>query len=271
LITGDTPFVIKPVSMKFRALGSAWDDFIFRCLEEDPSKRFPDAAAALEEYRRIYRPQPAAGEFRAECPECGAKSSVPGGWAGERYACAGCGLTLEVLFYDEATRHASTAVVGDAGTGVQFLDDDPAPPDVVITEDVRARKFCPSCGQSIYAEAKKCRHCNAWVDEMARRIVDDRQKRRQEDRQTAALARRSFALPAVATLLAYFLFWVPGALLNWYYLSEARRVKRLTRVEPAGLDALTVMMWVLVYVPLTAAGAALCLVMFGALIATLVA
>ncbi len=56
LITGEQPFVVKPVTLKARALGAAWDAFLFKCLEERPENRHPDAPAALAELRRLRRP-----------------------------------------------------------------------------------------------------------------------------------------------------------------------------------------------------------------------
>src|SRR5262245_19325234 len=146
LVTGQAPFVIKPVSRAVPALGAVWDDFVFACLEEDPLRRPPHAAAALVDFDRIHRTAESR-EFRAMCPECGARASVPAGWEGERFDCAGCGLTLEVLFYDDEARHASTAVVTEPPPDVEFIDD-PAP----RPADERARKFCPSCGRGIWVE-----------------------------------------------------------------------------------------------------------------------
>ena len=207
LITGEQPFVIKPVSMKFRALGTAWDDFVFKGLEEKPEARFLDAVAALEEYGKLYKPEASKGEFRAECPTCHAKMSIPGGWAGERFPCTKCDADIEVLFYDDATKMASTGIVEEpkAVAEIEFIDDEKAKPaddgDVLIINDdgaaasapqapppmaapaaardgTRAKKFCPRCGQSIYLEAKKCRFCGTWVDELARKIVETRSRRK---------------------------------------------------------------------------------------------
>ncbi len=258
LITGEQPFVIKPVSLKFRALGREWDDFVFKCLEERPEARFPDAAAALEEYRRILRPRPAGGEYRAECPECRAARSIPGGWAGERFDCTRCGRTLEVLFYDDASRYATTALAGEPpAAGV--------PPIVFLEKDAgaRARKFCPSCGGEMRVEAGKCRHCGKWADEEARRLM--------AARPGARPAPRSFHAAALITLAGYFLFWIPGVVLNWYFLEEARGAELRAGQAPPGMPALRVLRWVFVFIPLLAMAAMIGLAVAASLLAAALA
>lgn len=255
MITGEQPFVIKPVSLKFRALGAKWDDFVFKCLEEKPEARFADGAAALAEYRRIFKPALAAGEYRAECPECQAAQSIPGGWAGERYDCRACGRRLEVLFYDDASRYATTALV----TGAEAS----APLDIEILDvqtDGRARKFCPACGGEMRVEARKCRHCGIWADERAREIAAARPPERPAEPP-------SYVMAAVVTFIGYFMFWIPGLVLNAYFLDGARRAARESGREPAGLGALRALLVLFVYVPLALAGALTMLVIVGALIA----
>jgi hypothetical protein len=255
LITGEQPFVIKPVSLKFRALGAMWDDFVFKCLEEKPENRFADGAAALAEYRRIFRPALAAGEYRAECPECKAAQSIPGGWAGERYDCRGCGRRLEVLFYDDASRYATTALL----TGADAL----RPPDIEILDvqvDVRTKKFCPACGGEMKVEAKKCRHCGTWADEKAKEIVAAKPLPR-------PVEPPSFVMAAVATFAGYLFFWIPGLVLNAYFLDAARRAAREAGREPQGLGALRALLILFVYVPLGLVGVLTLLVILGSLIA----
>jgi hypothetical protein len=264
LITGEQPFVIKPVSLKFRALGPRWDEFLFKCLEERPEARFPDAAAALAEYRRLYRPELAPGEYRAECPECRAAQSIPGGWAGERFGCRGCGRTLEVLFYDDASRYATTALLPDAR--------DPVPPILFLDREAdggdRARKHCVRCGGEMRVEAKKCRHCGVWVDEQARRVIEESARTATS---AAPAARRSFVMPAVAVFFAYALFWVPGAVLNWFLLEEARKVERQTGQSPPGMLGLRVLMALFVTLPLVVLGGLLVLGLVGGLLAAALA
>jgi hypothetical protein len=254
LITGEQPFVIKPVSLKFRALGAAWDDFVFKCLEEKPENRFADGAAALAEYRRIFRPALASGEYRAECPECKAAQSIPGGWAGERYDCRGCGRRLEVLFYDDASRYATTALL----TGADAL----RPPDIEVLDvqlDRRTKKFCPACGGEMKVEAKKCRHCGTWADEKAKEIVAAKPPAR-------PVEPPSFLMASVVTFMGYFVFWIPGLILNAYFLDGARRVARETGREPAGLGMLRALLVLFVYVPLTLLGIVTMLIVVGAVI-----
>jgi predicted Ser/Thr protein kinase len=255
MITGEQPFVIKPVSLKFRALGATWDDFVFKCLEEKPENRFADGAAALAEYRRIFRPALAAGEYRSECPECKAAQSIPGGWAGERYDCRGCGRRLEVLFYDDASRYATTALLTGA--------DAQRPPDIEILDvqvDQRTKKFCPACGGEMKVEAKKCRHCGTWADERAKEIVASQPPPRPAEP-------ASFVGAALVTLAGYFLFWIPGLVLNAYFLDAARRAARETGKDPAGLGALRALLILFVYLPLAMLGAVTMLVVIGAVIA----
>jgi hypothetical protein len=66
-------------------------------------------------------------------------------------------------------------------------------------------------------------------------------------------------MPALVTLIGYFLFWVPGAILNWHFLEEARKVERARGRAPAGADALRILVWVFVYIPLGGLAAALLL------------
>lgn len=257
MITGEQPFVIKPVSLKFPVLGAKWDDFVFKCLEERPDHRFADGAAALAEYRRIFRPALSAGEYRAECPECLAAQSIPGGWAGERYDCRGCGRRLEVLFYDDASRYATTALL----TGAEAT----APPAIQFLEggEPRAKKFCPACGGEMKVEAKKCRHCGSWADEKAKDIVAAQRPGR-------VAPPPSFLMAATVTFLGYFTFWFPGLILNTYFLDGARRVARETGREPAGLGLLRAMLIVFVYIPLALMGMLTLLIVVGAVVARLV-
>jgi hypothetical protein len=252
MLTGEQPFVIKPVSLKQRSLGAGWDEFVFKCLEEKPEGRYADGAAALAEYLRLHRPALAAGEYRAECPECkAAQAAAP--LLGARLDCRGCGKRLEVLNLDDASRYATTVLVTGAEAAL--------PPDVQILDVKtagREGKFCPSCGAEIKREARKCRHCRTWAED------------RPKPAPPAAPARLpeppTYLPAATATFLAYFFFWVPGLILNLYFLDAAKRAKVETGREPAGLGALRALLILFVYVPLAGVGALAALAILGALI-----
>ncbi len=237
LITGENPFVVKPVSNRFKALGTAWDDFVFRCLEDRPEDRFADAGAALARFREIHQPAPATGGYRAICAQCRRDTPIPGGWAGERFACRHCRAQLEVLFYDEEKREAVTDFV------MSFVEDVPVVEAVVVE---RAKKFCPACGGSILAEAKKCKHCGVLMDDVVKRI--SRKMTRQAP--AVALPARSYRGAVLLVFLAYFLFWLPGAVLNLIYWCEVRRVARETGREPEGAVALALFAWIFTILPI---------------------
>jgi hypothetical protein len=224
MLTGEQPFVIKPLSRKAPGLGTEWDAFLFRCLEEKPEARYGDAAAALSEYRRLFRPALRDGEYRAECPECRAAQSIPGHWTGERFDCRGCGRRLEVLFTDDASRYATTALLSpeEAATtpAIQFLETPAAAP--------RAQR-------------------------------------------PVAPPPPSYVVAAFWTFIGYFLLWVPGAILNGYFLDAARTDERRTGVAPAGLGMLRVMIALGVYLPLAILGSIALLVLGAAGVALLLA
>ena len=237
LITGENPFVIKPVSRKFPALGEKGDQFIFRCLEDLPGDRFEDAQKALEEYRPVFRPDEAVpGEYKAPCAKCSRVTMIPGGWAGELLLCNGCGSRLEVLHYNEASKEATTAFA-------EAVE--------IITEGVEvvtpgARKFCPCCGARILVEAKKCRICKVWVNQYARWVM--------QRKRNAEAPLRDFYLPFLGTLISYAFFWLPGVILNYYYMQQANLERARTGQEPPGRFLLVIMIWVFLWLPLISIG-----------------
>lgn len=254
LVTGESPHAVKPLSHKFPALGAAWDELLFRCLEEKPQDRFADAGAALAAYRAVYKPEPAEGEYRVACPQCRGSATIPGGWAGERFDCRMCGAQLEVLFYDETSREATVEVqIAFVGPEIEFLEtQSPVAPAGTGAggRSGKPQKKCPACAEPIVAEARKCKHCGVWLEPPPRAVAPP----------------RSFVGSAWMTFLAYGLFWLPGAILNCLFLADARAAQRETGRAPEGLFALQLMAWLGVYLPLGALALMIVVGIFGAII-----
>lgn len=80
---------------------------------------------------------------------------------------------------------------------------------------------------------------------------------------------RSYVAPSVVTFFAYFLFWFPGAILNWYFLDDARRAEHAEGRAFPGVWALRFMMWLLVYLPLLTVSVLAVFGIFGALLVAL--
>jgi len=54
ILTGDTPTgLAQPASRLVSGLAPQWDDFIARCVAEDPGKRYQNGAEALEAFRQL--------------------------------------------------------------------------------------------------------------------------------------------------------------------------------------------------------------------------
>jgi len=72
-----------------------------------------------------------------------------------------------------------------------------------------------------------------WADERARELLAAAAARGDPGRGAPVLC-----LLRRRGVLAYFCFWLPGLILNLYFLDAAKRTKRETGREPAGLGAL---------------------------------
>ena len=69
------------------------------------------------------------------------------------------------------------------------------------------------------------------------------------ERRRAAIA-RSYTTPAIITLVLYFIFWLPGAIANLVYLSQARNDRRLTGHQADGHGCLVALAIVFVALPI---------------------
>lgn len=221
IVSGEQPFAVKPLGLRRPELGTRWDGFLFRCLEERAAARFAGAGEALAEFRRL-REEPDAPAWRAECPECREAQPAPA----ERFPCRRCGCELEILLYDPASRYAAAAIVS-------------------------------SWANRAAAEARP-----AESGRPADRPGEGPSPVRVRPREAAGQG-PSFVLPAVLAGMGYFLFWLPGAILNWYFLEEALRVRRETGKVPEGTGALRVMQWIFVWMPLFFVGGLFAFVAFG--------
>ncbi len=111
-------------------------------------------------------------------------------------------------------------------------------------------------------EAKKCRHCGTWADERAKQIVAAAASAASPPAEPP-----SYVVASVVAFLGYFCLWVPGLILNLYFLAAANSVKREIGREPAGLGALRALLIIFVYLPLACVGALAMLLLIGSLIA----
>jgi serine/threonine protein kinase len=239
MLTGREPHTLVPLTKLLPGLGSQWDDFLYRCVEDDPDKRFPDARAALDAFQTALAKEetdPVPSSFVGDCPRCGTSTLVPEQWLGREFQCKGCERKLEVIYFD----------VDGGRAEVRVVDGDPT-----FTVSAPSLAACPRCGIPVDARSG-CADCGPPPD-TARKA--SRPPRDPVDR----AAPEDFRHRALIAFLLFPLFWWPGAIATAYFLSQAKDAERATGRAALGVDLLETMMWILVYLPMA-------VVAFGAIV-----
>jgi serine/threonine protein kinase len=225
VLTGEEPLAIKPLSKRFAELDSTWDEFIYRCIENDPARRFEDAAQAREAMVRL-RETPTG--FIAECLTCRAATLIPEQWLGQEFVCRSCGARMEVLYFDVEAGRAEVRLSDETFT-------------VSAPAEAPAVSTCPGCGNPVPRGRSRCGSCST----RRRTVLRDLATRPQPTPGPIP----DYTDRAVLAFLLLFLFWLPGAVATTVFLAQAKEVARVTGVRPSGMDVLEGMMWIFVYVP----------------------
>lgn len=235
MLTGREPHTLVPLTKVHPGLVRDWDEFLYRCVEEDPERRFRDGHAALEAFQAALAKEDADAvptSFVGECPHCHTSTLVPEHWLGREYQCKGCAHKLEVIYFD----------VDGGRAEVRAVDEDPT-----LTVSAPTLVACPQCGEPVNVRTG-CPTCSP-------------QRSRMQQRKSAPVLPPLFPSPAsppqadfrhraLMALLLFPLFWWPGAIATAYFLSQAKDHERTTGRPPIGIDLLEIMMWILVYLPI---------------------
>src|SRR5260370_40342470 len=72
----------------------------------------------------------------------------------------------------------------------------------------------------------------------------------QDQAQLWAAAQKNYTTPAVWGLLLYFFFWLPGFLVNCYYLYDAYQTRQVLGRNPQGMGCLWTTLFIFVGLPL---------------------
>jgi len=67
----------------------------------------------------------------------------------------------------------------------------------------------------------------------------------------AVESQKSYVGKAVLTLAIYMVIWIVGIILNFVYLGEANKTKRIVGTSPSGHGCLVTLIWLFFYIPLT--------------------
>jgi len=114
--------------------------------------------------------------------------------------------------------------------------------------------YCPSCGKETPENSSFCLHCGKPIIAPAAAPggpVQDRTTSISETKQTAvpgdeitAARMKSYTGSAVLVFFLYWLFYLPGLIVNYMYLQEAKRMEKVAGKSLPGTGCLSVMLWV---------------------------
>ena len=235
LLTGREPHTIVPLTKHLPGLVPEWDEFLFRCVEDQPENRFADAHAALEAFNAALAKEEldaVPNSFVAECPSCRTSTLVPEHWLGREFECKGCQHKLEVIYFDVEGGRAE----------VRAADSDPT-----FTVSASPLMACPHCGEPVDA-AHGCAARPSSSRATAASIAPEHYPL------DTALREDGFIYKAAIAFLLFPILWFPGAIATAYFLSQAKEFERREGRLPAGATSLQLMMIVLVYLPIAAVG-----------------
>jgi len=63
------------------------------------------------------------------------------------------------------------------------------------------------------------------------------------DSERSAARMKSYTGPSVLVFILYWLFWLPGLIVNYMYYKEAKRMEQLAGESLPGVGCLSVMLW----------------------------
>lgn len=101
--------------------------------------------------------------------------------------------------------------------------------------------WCNNCGTEVPYGSGFCNVCGAPIGHTAPQPVAQPP---QFDYERAAARSKSYTGSAVLTFFLYWLFWLPGLIVNIIFLKEAKQNERMAGRSLPGVGCLQILLWV---------------------------
>ena len=115
---------------------------------------------------------------------------------------------------------------------------------------------CPSCGNQIPDDSRFCLRCgeptssasSAYAPPPPQPVYAPRpayapDPMTQDGARRIAARMKSYVGPAVLVFFLYWLFWLPGLIVNWIFYREAKDMERVAGQGLPGTGCLALMLW----------------------------